>query len=305
MKKLINNNKLYKNNNKKEENTMKKILKATILSTIMLTALTSAAYANSTKVDLYVNNAKLNPDSAAYISNTNRTMVPISFIANALKFEVNWNAKAEEVVIKDAKTNKTIKLYINNKYALVNNNKVEVDQGKGTAPVIKNSRTMVPLSFITANFGVETKWTKISNSHGRVDMTKEGLVVEVPSAPIVQEDGILTDAQSKYVADKINLSVAGSGFKFEDGVSKLTEKQRERTVNDFLRDISFSDNTKLLVSKETIHDPGRVHVAGLEIKVENGIKYQRVFNVGISYTFDDKIKLTTPVGYRSDWEKIN
>ena len=181
MKKLINDNKFNQNNNKKEETKMKKLLKATILSTIMLTALTSSAYANSTKVDLYVNNTKLNPDSPAYISNTNRTMVPVSFIANALKFEVNWNAKAEEVVIKDSKTNKTIKLYINNKYALVNNNKVEVDEGKGTAPVIKNSRTMVPLSFITANFGVETKWTKLAADYGRVDMTKAGLVVEVPN----------------------------------------------------------------------------------------------------------------------------
>jgi len=304
MKKSINYNKFNQNNNnKKEENKMKKLLKATILSTILFTALTGSVYANSTKVDLYVNNTKLNPDSPAYISNTNRTMVPISFIANALKFEVNWNAKAEEVVIKDAKTNKTIKLYINNKYALVNNNKVEVDEGKGTAPVIKNSRTMVPLSFITNNFGVETKWTKLAVDHGRVDMTKEGLVVEVPSTPISQ-DGILTDAQSKYVADKINLSVAGSGFKFEDGVNKLTEKQRERTVKDFLRDISFSDNTELLVSKDTIHDPGFVHAAGLEIKTENGIKYQRVFNVGISYN-NGKIELTTPVGYRSNWEKVN
>ena len=56
-------------------------------------------FAKDVPIDLYINDINVRPDSKPYISETNRTMVPISFVANEFKFDVKWNAKDKEVVI--------------------------------------------------------------------------------------------------------------------------------------------------------------------------------------------------------------
>lgn len=286
-----------------EEKRIGKRAGLSVLAVFTVLALMLAPVSTA-KVDLFVNNSQVHPDSPAYISSTNRTMVPISFVSQAFGFNTTWDGKKQEVTIKADGT--TVVLTIGSKYATINGQRVEVDPGKGTAPVIRNSRTMVPVSFIASSFGVEVKWTAYPGSGGRVNFISKDFTPPVvdpsPSIPSTPT-GRLNDAQARYVVDKMNASVS-SGTGFEANVAKFTERQREFYVEDFIKDMKPPTGIQWLVSPETVHEPGIPCIAGLEIKTENGVKYQRVFNIPVNYE-NRKLINTAPFEYRTNWERIN
>lgn len=72
----------------------------------------------------------------------------------------------------------------------------------------------------------------------------------------------------------------------------------------FYKNCYTASRYKWLVSKDTIHDAGLTHVAGLEIKTENDSLFFRVFNVGINFNSDKSVRLTTDIGYRTDWQRL-
>lgn len=173
---------------------MKNLSKIAIIAILIFFSAVSSTFATP-KVDLFVNNAQVNPDSPAYISSTNRTMVPISFVSQAFGFNTTWNGKTQEVKVEADGT--VVVLTIGSKYAVVNGQRVEVDPGRGTAPVIRNSRTMVPVSFIASSFGVEVKWTAYPGSGGRVNFISKDF-----TPPVVPPT---------------NLPTLPNGQKFEEG----------------------------------------------------------------------------------------
>jgi hypothetical protein len=92
-------------------------------------------------------------DAAPYIDAfSNRTMVPLRNIAEAVGCQVNWIATEQKIEL--TKSGLKVVLVINQKTALVNNNKVQLD----TVPTIKNSRTFVPLRFVGETFSFQVEW---------------------------------------------------------------------------------------------------------------------------------------------------
>lgn len=83
---------------------------------------------------------------------TNRTLVPLRFIAEAFGAEVKWEAEFKTVTI--TLNNREIKLQIGNNAAYVDNEQKTLEQ----PPVIQNGRTMVPIRFIAEAFGATVKW---------------------------------------------------------------------------------------------------------------------------------------------------
>ncbi len=144
---------------------MKKFINS-LVAVIFISLTLTKVFAADVPIVLYINDINVRPDSKPYISETSRTMVPISFVANEFKFGVKWNDKDKEVII--AKNGKEIKLYIDSKYAYVDGVKVEIDPGKGTAVVIKNGRTMVPVAFVAKTFDVEVGWVAYPRGGGIV-----------------------------------------------------------------------------------------------------------------------------------------
>ncbi len=163
---------------------MKKFINLLVI-TILFSILIISNFAKDVPIDLYINDINVRPDSKPYISETNRTMVPISFVANEFKFDVKWNAKDKEVVI--TKNGKEVKLYIDSKYAYVDNQRVEIDPGKSTAVVIRNGRTMVPVAFVAKTFDVEVGWVAYPRGGGIVKFYSKDYVKPVsgdyPLAP--------------------------------------------------------------------------------------------------------------------------
>ena len=280
---------------------MKKFINP-LLVVIFISLTLTKVFAADVPIDLYINDINVRPDSKPYISETNRTMVPISFVANEFKFDVKWNAKDKEVVI--TKNGKEVKLYIDSKYAYVDNQRVEIDPGKGTAVVIRNGRTVVPVAFVAKTFDVEVGWIAYPRGGGIVKFYSKDYVKPTTPVDVTTPTGKLSDAQSKYVVDKMNASVAGSGFRFEDGVAKFSDKQREAYVNAFIKDFNPPAGIQWLVSTKTVHEPGIPCIAGLEIKTENGIKYQRVFNIPVNIK-NGILYNTADFEYRTNWEKVN
>lgn len=102
-----------------------------------------------------VNGEYVENDVAPIIRNE-RTMLPVRFVAEALGAEVAWDAEAQKATI--TKDDTVIEIYINQPFAFVNNEAIELD----SPAFIENSRTYLPLRFIVENLGAEVEWDAVS-----------------------------------------------------------------------------------------------------------------------------------------------
>ena len=118
------------------------------ISIIILTQLSLSA----PQIKLKVDGKYLNPDTAPFIINSS-TYVPIRFISEALNINnIKWDPTSNSVTIKNKNT--TLILFINKNYAYINNEYKQLD----AAPIIANSRTFVPIRFISECFNTTVNW---------------------------------------------------------------------------------------------------------------------------------------------------
>ncbi len=101
---------------------------------------------------IYVNNVAIFFDSAPYIDNNNRTIVPLRAVGESLGAEVDWGE--EERLVTIVKDGLKVELVIGRDIAKVNG----VERAMDTVPVIKNDRTMVPLRFAAEFLGADVGW---------------------------------------------------------------------------------------------------------------------------------------------------
>mgnify|MGYP006285622503 CR=1 FL=1 len=81
-----------------------------------------------------------------------RTLIPIRSLIENIGGEVGWNGDEKKVTIYH--NEKSIELWINSNTSVVNGVQMEMD----VAPLIINSRTMLPLRFIIENLGFNVDW---------------------------------------------------------------------------------------------------------------------------------------------------
>lgn len=107
-------------------------------------------------VQVFVDGAPLVTDQPAVIRNS-RTMVPFNVLFTALGAEeVNWNEPEQKVTGK--KGDLSVELFIGKTGARVNGQSVNMD----TPVQIINSRTMVPLAFVSRYLGAEVNWDGVN-----------------------------------------------------------------------------------------------------------------------------------------------
>jgi len=91
------------------------------------------------------------------IIKNSRTLVPIRAIVEALGGSVLWDSTTKKVTINLGSN--TIELWINKNTAVVNGISTLIDpSNSNVVPEIINSRTMIPLRFVTENLGCTVKW---------------------------------------------------------------------------------------------------------------------------------------------------
>lgn len=103
-------------------------------------------------IGVTVNNVVIFFDSPPYIDESNRTMVPVRAISEAMGALVEWDAASRIVTISGAGS--TVKLTIGSTAATVNGSVRSMD----TVPVIRNDRTMVPVRFVSEFLGAAVNW---------------------------------------------------------------------------------------------------------------------------------------------------
>lgn len=92
------------------------------------------------------------PDAKPFLDTNNRTQVPVRFVSQALGATVEWNAEAKKVTIK--KGSDTVELKVGESKATKNGTVKVLD----TASLIKDSRTYVPLRFVSELLGAQVSW---------------------------------------------------------------------------------------------------------------------------------------------------
>jgi hypothetical protein len=106
-----------------------------------------------------VGDVKVALDAPAFIdAASGRTFVPIRMISEAFGAQVTWDQAQQKVWLKlDATTEHPgvlVVLHIGDKTAQVNGRKAVLE----AAPLIKGSRTFVPLRFVAETFGADVTW---------------------------------------------------------------------------------------------------------------------------------------------------
>jgi len=105
---------------------------------------------------MYVNENPVRIDTAPVIIE-GRTLLPIRWVVEPLGANVNWNSKERKVTISLNTT--TIELWIGKNIAKVNGKDVQIDPNNSkVVPVIINSRSMLPVRFVSENLGCVVNW---------------------------------------------------------------------------------------------------------------------------------------------------
>jgi len=167
------------------------IFSAFTLSSVVLSsaAFVSDALAAS-KIQVMVNGQNIAfPDEPPYVdSQSNRTMVPARFVSEKLGAKMSWNAKLNQVIF--TLQGKTIILTIDQNYALVNGKPVAFDM----PAVVRNSRTMIPLRFISEILRAQVKWDAKRNL---VSITT---IVTIPKGTWIWDSSIIEKDQEQLLS---------------------------------------------------------------------------------------------------------
>ena len=91
---------------------------------------------------------KVMMDIAPFID-SNRTMLPIRFVAEALGFKVEWDDPSRTVILTDK--DNVVKIPVDTNKIIVNGNEYESD----VKPVLRNNRTMLPIGNIARALGLK------------------------------------------------------------------------------------------------------------------------------------------------------
>lgn len=104
-------------------------------------------------IGIYLDGVPIYFDTAPYIDRTDRTMVPVRAVAEALGAQVEWDAARRRITITKG-PGTVIQMTIGNRTAQLNGQ----PRLMGTAPVITNSRTMVPVRWLSEFLGAQVEW---------------------------------------------------------------------------------------------------------------------------------------------------
>ncbi|QWU14581.1 N-acetylmuramoyl-L-alanine amidase [Paenibacillus sophorae] len=102
---------------------------------------------------IFLDGKELTAGQSVPVENVNGTvMVPLRMIVQSLGYKVDWNQNAKTVTI--SQQGKVISLVVGQKTAIVDGNEVPLNE----APVLRNDTSLVPIRFISEQFGLKVEW---------------------------------------------------------------------------------------------------------------------------------------------------
>lgn len=104
------------------------------------------------RLSVVVDGITLVSDPDPFIDSQNRLLIPLRAVAEGLGAQVDWEPRSRRVTVKSSGT--TLVFTLDSKVALVNGQERKMD----TVPVIKNSRTVLPLRYAAEYLGAAVDW---------------------------------------------------------------------------------------------------------------------------------------------------
>ncbi|GKX31185.1 hypothetical protein SH1V18_36650 [Vallitalea longa] len=163
-----------------------------MVAVIMLTAMMVSTVTAKTYLTVTVEGETVDfPDARPFIDANNRTLVPIRFISEALGARVIWHGDLQQVTI--IYESKVVELVINKKEISINNQTQDMD----TQAILKDSRTYVPVRFVSEAMGANVEWDSnnyivaITLERDSVDlegMTNEEIIQQLKEYPYLESD---------------------------------------------------------------------------------------------------------------------
>lgn len=266
---------------------MKKIIKISILC---LALLITPVFANNLfkvsigrtqfqvkKAGVLVNNRTLKTEFSPYIKQ-GRTFVPIREITENLGADVKWNNKDKSIKI--SLNGDVIDMKINSPNVRVNGKKISLDNAQAPQLALysiprKETKTMVPLRFISETFGYDVDWNN-DKVRAEISTSKTKSIVEDDKKENSNKNNKNTknnksnNKNTKKVASKTKTSDSKSIFDsnyFQSNVEKRETNKITKEIKGGNKDKIFdqaeldkSDEKKKRVIKDKIEVNGKLKI---------------------------------------------
>ena len=298
---------------------MKKIIKISILFISML--ITPVFAANTFNVSIgnkdykvkeagvLINEDSLKTDFSPYIKE-GRTFVPIREITEKLGADVKWNGKDKSIKI--TLNGDVINMQIDNSKVTVNDKKIELDRAQAPQLALyskprKETKTMVPLRFISETFGYNVDWNN-DKVRAEISTEKTDSIVEdnknkeknnkkktknsknskVNSKSIFNDNFFQSNVEKKETSNIKNQIKKGNEDKiFEEADLDLKEK-KNRVIKD-----KIEINGKLNI----VIDPGHGGKDSGAIAVD-GYTYEKDLNLLVAENLMEKLNENSEINAR-------
>ncbi|MCT4686678.1 copper amine oxidase N-terminal domain-containing protein [Vallitalea sp.] len=185
---------------------MKKVVNLMVAVVMMMTAMMVSTVTAETYVTVTVEGETVDfPDAQPFIDANNRTLVPIRFISEALGGQVIWDGDLQQATI--TYDNKVIKLVINKKEITVDDQVQVMD----TQAILKDSRTYVPVRFVSEAMGANVEWDNtnytviITLKRDTVDlegMTNEEIIQQLQEYPYQENNFTKRIENHEWLVDR-------------------------------------------------------------------------------------------------------
>ena len=249
---------------------------------------------------LLINGESVKVETAPYVVGEGTTLVPVRVITEAFGAKVGWDGETRTVTLKYPDVN--IVLQIGNPIAEVNGEAVTLL----AAPELPDGRTMVPLRFISENFGADVGYDEATRG---ISVTKE----TVPEGDTVE--GVI---DTKYIGDSFYgwtmdnpKDLVMSDREFDGSSTEFSDEANENTISvdiskkkdDYDFDKQFKAGKELyssiatLIKAETNTDDEKCRIIHIEARTGKAYIYEKIFvtekyiyHLGVFTDNNDEIK---------------
>jgi len=193
---------------------------------------------------MLINGNKVKIDSNSNVTPVvvnNRTLIPVRALIENIGGSVNWNSGTQTVTLNYK--NDEIRLIINNTTAYLNNKEQKLD----SEPVIINGHTMLPIRFITENFGFDVNWNKedntimITNKKSAVNSIKADENLQTPtdnSTPVVYMTKDISSESLMNIYKQLNFNPQGNvAVKLSTGEAGNTHYLDPNLIKDLVQSV--------------------------------------------------------------------
>lgn len=199
-----------------------------LLALFLIVAMCLGTFLNvsaETDIKIIIDDVNQSYDQMPQILN-GRTLVPLRGIFEALGAKVEWVDETKTII--GSKGQNTVVLQVESTSAVMNNKNITLD----VAPKIINSRTMVPVRFISEALGAEVQWVDETKT---VVITSNEYKDEILEKEQAEKGLVIIDYESfkrnykRYENGFAKIELKDDVFKVD--VTKLPEKDLQVTLN--------------------------------------------------------------------------